>query len=109
HLSPPRKCQVEPEAGFTPAVSRTSDSNRLPPWPRRGEGSAAGDNCPPRENREMPSGARGRIYSGRLPARHLPIAFQCGRGEGRVPRRGGSVPPPKKKKCQGGPGAGLST
>src|SRR5713101_7232175 len=41
----------------------------------------------------MPCGAYGRIYSGRLPSGPLPTASARGRGEGRVPRRGTSVPP----------------
>src|SRR5712692_11392922 len=42
----------------------------------------------------MRSGALGRIYSGRLPARHLPSATQRGRGEGWV-RGGGHLSPPR--------------
>src|SRR5437879_4842998 len=40
------KISVELKAGFTPAVPQ-SLPKRLPAWPRRGVGSAAGDICPP--------------------------------------------------------------
>ncbi len=43
--------------------------------------------------RKDKGGVLGRIYSGRHKACHLPGAAKRGRGEGRVPRRGTSVPP----------------
>src|SRR5260370_2381556 len=68
HLSPPRlaldKCHVGLKAGFTPAVSQAGPFQPPPrAWPRRGEGSAAGDICPPRKlHSQKPMGGYIQFY-----------------------------------------------
>src|SRR6266446_5775450 len=99
---PPANEQTQGSArwGLRPDLFRPSPNRatfQAPPSvaEERG-GSAAGDICPPREWANSGERQVG-LKAGFIPAVpqpcHLPSASQRGRGEGRVPRRGTSVPP----------------